>query len=325
MASLVRGLDLDGTAAITAVLGPTNTGKTHRAVQRMLAHRSGMIGLPLRLLAREVYDRVVAERGERSVALVTGEEKRIPPTPSYFVCTVEAMPVDRPVDFVAVDEIQLCADATRGHVFTQRLLHARGLRQTMVLGAETVAPIIEELVPTAAITGLSRLSRLSYAGVRKLTSLPKRSAVVAFSAAKVYEIAERLRRKHGGAAVVLGALSPRTRNAQVAMYQSGEVPYLVATDANRHGPEHGRRPRGLRSAPQVRRAGAARVVPPRGRSDRGAGGALHPGWDLRVDHRHRSAPGRGDRGGRGPSLRADPPGVLAQCGRRHVVAGGVAG
>ncbi|MDP2307514.1 MAG: helicase-related protein [Pseudomonadota bacterium] len=222
-------LPADGT--ITALLGPTNTGKTHRAVQRMLQHRSGMIGLPLRLLAREVYDRITAEKGEQAVALVTGEEKRIPANPKWFVCTVEAMPVDRPVNFLAVDEIQLAGDRNRGHVFTDRLLHARGMRETMFLGSDTIAPLLERLVPTAQIERQPRFSKLSHLGYRKLGALPKRTAIVAFSAAEVYVLAERLRARHGGTAVVLGALSPRTRNAQVAMYQAGEVPYLVATDA----------------------------------------------------------------------------------------------
>ena len=224
-------IDLDGRSAISALLGPTNTGKTHRAIQRMLSHRTGMIGLPLRLLAREVYDRVVAERGEDAVALVTGEEKRIGRAARYFVCTVESMPVDRPVDFLAVDEIQLASDRVRGHVFTERLLHARGLRQTMFLGSDSFADMMRRLVPTATIDGAARLSDLRYAGTRKLTSLPRRSAVIAFSAREIYALAERIRAHRGGVAVVLGALSPRTRNAQVAMYQSGEVPYLVATDA----------------------------------------------------------------------------------------------
>ncbi len=231
MTRLANALDLDGTASVTALLGPTNTGKTHRAIQRMLAHRTGMIGLPLRLLAREVYDRVVREKGADVVALVTGEEKRVPPTARYFVCTVESMPVDRPVAFLAVDEIQLAAHRTRGHAFTDRLLHARGLRETMFLGAATIAPLLQQLVPTARIESYQRLSKLSFAGSRKLTALPPRSAVVAFSAARVYALAERLRSHRGGVAVVLGALSPRTRNAQVEMYQSGEVQHLVATDA----------------------------------------------------------------------------------------------
>src|SRR5580765_7125626 len=195
---------------LVAVLGPTNTGKTHLAVERMLGHASGMIGLPLRLLAREIYDRIVKLRGVRSVALITGEEKIVPPRPQYFVCTVEAMPLSREVEFLAVDEIQLCADPERGHVFTHRLLHARG---------------------TAEIVTRERFSNLTYSGSKKLTRLPRRSAVVAFSADQVYAIAELIRRQRGGAAVVMGSLSPRTRNAQVALYQSGEVDFLVATDA----------------------------------------------------------------------------------------------
>ena len=216
---------------VVAVLGPTNTGKTYLAIERMLGHRSGMIGFPLRLLARENYDRIAAARGPGSVALITGEEMIVPPNPSYFVCTVEAMPVDRPVAFLAVDEIQLCADAERGHVFTDRLLHARGLEETMVLGAETIAPLIRRLVPRVEFVSRPRFSALSYVGPRKLTRLPPRSAVVAFSATEVYAIAELIRRQRGGTAVVLGALSPRTRNAQVALYQAGDVDYLVATDA----------------------------------------------------------------------------------------------
>ncbi len=216
---------------ITAVLGPTNTGKTYLAVERMLGHRSGMIGFPLRLLARENYDRIVRLRGARSVALVTGEEKIVPPRPAYFVCTVESMPLDRKVAFLAVDEIQLAADPDRGHVFTHRLQHARGEEETMFLGAQTVRPLLRKLVPGLDHLSRPRFSRLAYAGARKLTRLPPRSAVVAFSAAEVYGIAELIRRQRGGTAVVMGALSPRTRNAQVAMYQAGEVDYLVATDA----------------------------------------------------------------------------------------------
>jgi len=216
---------------LVAVLGPTNTGKTHLAVERMLGHASGMIGLPLRLLAREIYDRVVKARGARSVALITGEEKIIPPRPSYFVCTVEAMPLNREVDFLAVDEIQLCADPERGHVFTHRLLHARGRQETMLMGAATMAPLIRRLAPDAEIVSRERFSQLTYAGSKKLTRLPRRSAVVAFSADAVYAIAELIRRQRGGAAVVMGSLSPRTRNAQVALFQSGEVDFLVATDA----------------------------------------------------------------------------------------------
>jgi ATP-dependent RNA helicase SUPV3L1/SUV3 len=216
---------------LVAVLGPTNTGKTHLAVERMLGHRSGMIGLPLRLLAREIYDRIVKLRGARAVALITGEEKIVPPRPQYFVCTVEAMPLSVEVEFLAVDEIQLCADPERGHVFTHRLLHARGTAETMLLGAGTMAPLVRRLLPHAEIQTRDRFSTLTYSGPKKLTRLPRRSAVVAFSADQVYAIAELIRRQRGGAAVVMGSLSPRTRNAQVALYQSGEVDFLVATDA----------------------------------------------------------------------------------------------
>jgi ATP-dependent RNA helicase SUPV3L1/SUV3 len=216
---------------LVAVLGPTNTGKTHLAVERMLGHASGMIGLPLRLLAREIYERIVRRRGAGAVALITGEEKIVPRRAHYFVCTVEAMPLGAEVEFLAVDEIQLAADPERGHVFTSRLLGARGRFETMFLGAQTMAPLIRRLLPTAELTSRERLSRLEYVGQRKLTRLPKRTAVVAFSAEEVYAIAELIRRQRGGAAVVMGSLSPRTRNAQVALYQSGEVDFLVATDA----------------------------------------------------------------------------------------------
>ncbi len=216
---------------LVAVLGPTNTGKTHLAVERMLGHASGMIGLPLRLLAREIYDRIVKLRGPRSVALITGEEKIVPPRAHYFVCTVEAMPLNREVEFLAVDEIQLAGDPERGHVFTHRLLHARGTFETMFLGAGTMAPLIRRLLPGAEIVTRERFSSLTYDGPRKITRLPRRTAVVAFSADEVYAIAELIRRQRGGAAVVMGSLSPRTRNAQVALYQSGEVDFLVATDA----------------------------------------------------------------------------------------------
>jgi ATP-dependent RNA helicase SUPV3L1/SUV3 len=214
-----------------ALLGPTNTGKTHLAVETMLSHASGIIGFPLRLLAREVYDRVVERVGRSNVALVTGEEKIVPPNPHYFLCTVEAMPLGRSFDFVAVDEIQLAADPERGHVFTDRLIHARGIETTMFLGSETARPLIARMLPDAMMTSRPRLSTLRYDGRTKLSRLPRRSAVVAFSANDVYAIAELMRRQRGGAAVVLGALSPRTRNAQVAMYQAGEVDFLVATDA----------------------------------------------------------------------------------------------
>src|SRR6186997_3112397 len=218
-------------AGVTAVLGPTNTGKTHLAIERMLGHSSGIIGLPLRLLAREVYNKVAARAGTEAVALVTGEEKIKPPHPRYWVSTVEAMPRDLDVAFLAIDEVQLGADLERGHVFTDRMLNRRGREETLVLGAQTVRPMVERLLPGAHVLTRPRLSQLSFAGEKKITRLPRRSAVVAFSAEEVYSIAELIRRQRGGAAVVLGALSPRTRNAQVALYQSGDVEYLVATDA----------------------------------------------------------------------------------------------
>jgi ATP-dependent RNA helicase SUPV3L1/SUV3 len=218
-------------AGVTAVLGPTNTGKTHLAIERMLAHSSGMIGLPLRLLAREVYNKVADRAGVDAVALITGEEKIKPPNARYWVSTVEAMPRDLDVAFLAIDEIQLGQDFERGHVFTDRILNRRAREETLVLGAATMRPIIEKLLPGAHIVSRPRLSTLTYAGEKKITRLPRRSAVVAFSADEVYAIAELIRRQRGGAAVVLGALSPRTRNAQVALYQNGDVDYLVATDA----------------------------------------------------------------------------------------------
>ena len=220
-----------GRSALTAVLGPTNTGKTFLAVERMCGHASGMIGFPLRLLAREVYDRVVAIKGASQVALITGEEKIVPDTARYFLCTAESMPTDREVAFVAIDEGQVGADPARGHVFTDRMLHMRGYAETMILGSETLRPLIRRLLPEAEIVTRPRFSTLTYAGPKKLSRLPKRTAIVAFTAQEVYALAEMLRRHKGGAAVVMGSLSPRTRNAQVAMYQSGEVDYLVATDA----------------------------------------------------------------------------------------------
>jgi ATP-dependent RNA helicase SUPV3L1/SUV3 len=218
-------------AGVTAVLGPTNTGKTHLAIERMVAHSSGVIGLPLRLLAREVYNKIVARVGADAVALITGEEKIKPPKARYWVSTVEAMPRDLDVSFLAVDEIQIAADLERGHVFTDRILHRRGRDETLLLGAATMRPIIERLLPGASIVTRPRLSQLEFAGDRKITRQPRRTAIVAFSADEVYAIAELIKRQHGGAAVVLGSLSPRTRNAQVAMFQSGDVDYLVATDA----------------------------------------------------------------------------------------------
>ncbi len=218
-------------ARITAVLGPTNTGKTHHAIERMLAHRTGVIGLPLRLLAREVYDRIVEKRGPSVVALVTGEERIVPERTQYWVCTVEAMPLEIGADFVAVDEIQLCADPERGHVFTDRLMNARGLQETLFLGADTMRGAIAALEPRAQFVSRPRLSQLSWAGSKKISRMPPRSAIVGFSVENVYAIAELIRRQKGGCAVVMGALSPRTRNAQVALYQNGDVDYLVATDA----------------------------------------------------------------------------------------------
>jgi ATP-dependent RNA helicase SUPV3L1/SUV3 len=229
-----------GDASVRAILGPTNTGKTHLAIERMCAHSSGVIGFPLRLLAREVYDRVVAIKGAASVALLTGEERIAPPTARYWLCTVESMPVPSAVEgpggakdfaFCAVDEAQLGTDPERGHVFTDRLLRARGREETLILGSATLKPLVRELVPGAEIVSRPRFSTLRYAGSAKLGRLPPRSAIVAFSAEQVYALAEMLRRFKGGAAVVMGALSPATRNAQVAMFQRGEVDYLVATDA----------------------------------------------------------------------------------------------
>lgn len=216
---------------VTAVLGPTNTGKTHLAIERMVAHSSGMIGLPLRLLAREVYNRVAEKVGREKVALVTGEEKIVPPGARYSVCTVEAMPRETDVAFVAIDEVQLADDLERGHVFTDRILHLRGREETLLLGAATMRGILEKLLRGVSVVTRPRMSHLAYAGSKKITRLPRRSAIVAFSADEVYGIAELIRRQRGGAAVVLGALSPRTRNAQVELYQSGDVDFLVATDA----------------------------------------------------------------------------------------------
>ncbi len=221
----------DAAGKVLAVLGPTNTGKTHYAIERMLGHASGIIGFPLRLLARENYERIARLKGYHQVALVTGEEKIVPPGARWFCCTVESMPLDRPAAFLAVDEIQLCGDPDRGHIFTDRLLHARGLEESHFLGADTARPLIRRLVPEAEVLARPRFSTLTYTGQRKLTRLPPRSAVIAFSAAEVYALAELIRRQRGGTAVVLGALSPRTRNAQVALFEEGQVDYLVATDA----------------------------------------------------------------------------------------------
>ena len=216
---------------VKAVLGPTNTGKTHLAVERMLGHASGMIGLPLRLLAREIYDRVVGKQGTTHVALITGEEKIVPKNARYFICTVESMPVERTVDFLAIDEVQLAADFDRGHVFTDRLLRSRGCHETMLLGSETIRPLIQRLIPDVEFITRPRFSELIYVEPKKLSRLPRRSALITFSTNNVYAYAEMLRRAKGGVAVVMGALSPRTRNAQVELYQNGEVDHIVATDA----------------------------------------------------------------------------------------------
>lgn len=216
---------------VTAVLGPTNTGKTHYAIERMVAHETGIIGLPLRLLAREVYTRLVDKVGQHNVALITGEEKITPHMARFSVCTVEAMPRETRASFVAIDEVQLAGDLERGHIFTDRVLHLRGRDETLLLGAGTMKPILEQMLPGIHVIERPRLSQLFYAGSKKITRLPQRTAIVAFSADEVYAIAELIRRQRGGAAVVLGALSPRTRNAQVALYQEGDVEYLVATDA----------------------------------------------------------------------------------------------
>src|SRR4051795_11369344 len=228
-------------APVRAILGPTNTGKTYLAIERMCGHSSGVIGFPLRLLAREVYDRVVAIKGEKQVALLTGEERIVPPTARYLLCTAESMPVpsadaqkgdfQRAFAFAAIDEAQLGIDPERGHVFTDRMLRARGREETLILGSDTLKPLIRELLPKAEIVSRPRFSTLRYSGSVKLSRLPPRSAIVAFSAEQVYALAEMLRRFKGGSAVVMGALSPSTRNAQVAMFQRGEVDYLVATDA----------------------------------------------------------------------------------------------
>ena len=306
------GFDSGFAARVKAVLGPTNTGKTHLAIERLLAHASGIIGFPLRLLARENYDRMVARKGARHVALITGEEKIVPPEARWFSCTVEAMPLDRDAEFVAVDEIQLCADPDRGHVFTDRLLHARGMVETMFLGAETIRPLLQRLVPQADVETRPRLSQLLHAGPAKLSELPPRSAVVAFSAAEVYAIAELIRRRRGGCAVVMGRLRPRTRNAQVALYQDKEVDFLVATDAIGMGlnmdVDHvafaglgkfdGHRPRRLTAAEIAQIAGRAG----RGMRD-GTFGTTAECLPLPDERRRR---------GRGAQLRAARAALLAQ-------------
>ena len=222
---------INNSKKIIALLGPTNTGKTHIAIEKMLEFNSGIFGLPLRLLAREVYDKCANKVGADKVALITGEEKIIPNSASYFICTVESMPKDKDVDFVAIDEIQMCADRERGHIFTERMLEARGSKLTMFLGSQIMANIIKELVDNVEFENKERYSKLSYSGIKKISRLERKVAIIAFSIEEVYAIAELVRRQKGGAAVIMGSLSPKTRNSQVGLYQSGDVDYLIATDA----------------------------------------------------------------------------------------------
>ena len=221
----------NNTQKIISLLGPTNTGKTHVAIEKMLEFKSGIFGLPLRLLAREVFDKCVSKVGADKVALITGEEKIIPSTANYFICTVESMPKDKEVDFVAIDEIQMCADRERGHIFTERMLETRGTKLTMFLGSQVMATIIKELVDNVEFEKKERYSKLSYSGIKKISRLERKVAIIAFSIEEVYAIAELVRRQKGGAAVIMGSLSPKTRNSQVGLYQSGDVDYLIATDA----------------------------------------------------------------------------------------------
>ena len=216
---------------ITAVLGPTNTGKTHLAIDTMLSFDSGMIGFPLRLLAREVYDKVIKKISIDKVALITGEEKIIPTNAKYYLCTVESMPIEKHLEFVGIDEIQMCADHERGHIFTDRLLNLRGEKLTMLMGSSTIKNIISKLNEDIEFINRDRLSKLTYAGHKKISRINRKTAIIAFSAEEVYAIAELIRRQKGGAAIVMGSLSPKTRNAQVELYQSGDVDFLVATDA----------------------------------------------------------------------------------------------
>ena len=299
-------------AGVTAVLGPTNTGKTHLAIERMLAHSSGMIGLPLRLLAREVYNKVVDRVGADAVALITGEEKIKPPNPRFWVSTVEAMPRDLDVAFLAIDEVQLGADFERGHVFTDRMLNARAREETLVLGAATMRPMVEKLLPGAHIVSRPRLSMLTYAGEKKLTRLPPRSAIVAFSADEVYAIAELIRRQRGGAAVVLGALSPRTRNAQVALYQSGDVDYLVATDAIGMGLNLDVDHVAFASDRKFDGYQFRKLNPGRTGADRRPRRPRHPRRHLRHHRTLRSVRAGTGAGAGKPQLRAGPPVAMAQ-------------
>ena len=297
---------------VTAVLGPTNTGKTHLAIERMLGHSSGVIGLPLRLLAREVYNKVAARVGAENVALITGEEKIKPPNPRYWVATVEAMPRELDTAFVAIDEIQLGADLERGHVFTDRMLKRRGREETLVLGAATMRPMVEKLLPGANIVSRPRLSQLTFDGERKLTRQRRRTAIVAFSADEVYAIAELIRRQRGGAAVVLGSLSPRTRNAQVALYQSGDVDYLVATDAIGMGLNLDVDHVAFAVRPQVRRLSVPPAQPGRTRPDRRPRRPRHQRRHLRHHRTLSAVRGRtGARAGK-PFVRAGPGAAMAQ-------------
>ena len=216
---------------IIALLGPTNTGKTFVAIEKMLKYKTGIFGLPLRLLAREVYDKCVDKIGAKKVALITGEEKILPSTANYFICTVESMPKNKKVEFVAIDEIQMCADRERGHIFTERLLESRGTKLTMFLGSQIMENIIGELVDDVSFEKKERFSKLGYSGIKKISKLDRKVAIIAFSIEDVYAIAELVRRQKGGAAVIMGSLSPKTRNSQVGLYQSGDVDYLIATDA----------------------------------------------------------------------------------------------
>ena len=216
---------------ITAVLGPTNTGKTFLAIETMLSFDTGMMGFPLRLLAREVYDKVIKKVDPNKVALITGEEKIIPANAKYYFCTVESMPVDKILEFVGIDEIQMCSDHERGHIFTDRLLNLRGEKLTMFMGSNSMRNIIEKLNEDIEYIDRKRLSKLTYSGHKKISRIERKSAIIAFSAEEVYAIAELIRRQKGGAAIVMGSLSPKTRNSQVSLYQSGDVDYLVATDA----------------------------------------------------------------------------------------------
>ena len=306
----------DADARVTAVLGPTNTGKTHYAIERMLAHRTGVIGLPLRLLAREVYDRIVSLRGPSVVALVTGEERIVPPRTAYWVCTVEAMPTDIGADFLAVDEIQLCGDPDRGHIFTDRLLNARGLHETLFLGSDIMRPRIASLVPGQQMLRRERFSKLSYTGPRKISRMPPRSAVVGFSVEDVYAIAELIRRQRGGAAVVMGALSPAhpQRPGRALPERRRRPPGRDRRD--RHGAEPRHRARRLLGPREVRRPPPPPPRRPRAGPDRRARGALHHRRHLRRHRRGRPARARGGRGDREPPLPAARPAAVAQLGPR---------